>query len=150
LDFKQVSTLPYKYPAFICWADLRRLRQGILKDLSDTAYAPDGPVRFFPTGIESDKENSGRKMEKKQAAIENPVTISGMKITALTEFSIYSWAEKSDIFFFGRKKPLYVFVSGPEFAKAFSVTGEAVSFESIALNFPELKEALEKVLAGNT
>lgn len=89
-------------------------------------------------------------MEKKQVAIENPVIISGLSITPLTESSIYCWEDKNNIFFFAHKKPLYIFISKPESpTEAFTLTGEAVSFDSITLKFPELKEALEKVQIGN-
>ena len=85
-------------------------------------------------------------MEKKQVAIENPVTISGSKITPVIQISLHCWQNKGRISFFGFKKPLYVLISQPGSPlKAFAVNGEAVSLESISLEYSELRDILEKM-----
>jgi len=84
-------------------------------------------------------------MEKKQVAIETPVSVSGLTIVPVTSTSTYSWQNKAGVSFFGLKQPLYILIKSPKWpVKVFSIEGEEVSLGEIESNYPEIKASLEK------
>jgi hypothetical protein len=85
-------------------------------------------------------------MEKKKIELNAPVAISGITIVPVTETSMQVRQKDGKASYFGFKRPVYVLVLSPEApARAFQVTGEETTVELIASEYPELKDALEKL-----
>jgi hypothetical protein len=103
-------------------------------------------VHILSPRFQVDEKNGSEKMEKKQVAIENPVNVDGLSIIPITETVIYGWQYKGNFSFFGHKRPIYVLISKPESRlEAFTISGEPISTDKIALSFPELRVTLRKL-----
>lgn len=81
-------------------------------------------------------------MEKKEVAIDNPLTVAGITLIPITEISLHSWQRKGGISFLGMKQPLSVVVISPSGKKAFKVSGEEVLLDQLIEEIPILKEKL--------
>lgn len=84
-------------------------------------------------------------MEKKEIAIDNPVTIDGLTIIPVVQVLLNSWHVKDKASFFGSKQPIALIVVSPLAKRAFRITGEEVSIEQLIQEAPGIKEVLEKL-----
>lgn len=84
-------------------------------------------------------------MEKKEIAIDNPVTIAGLTIIPVVQVLLNSWQVKGNASFFGLKQPVAVIVVSPLAKRAFRITGEEVSIEQLIQEAPGIKERLERL-----
>ncbi len=84
-------------------------------------------------------------MEKKQIAVGDPITISGITIIPVIQTQVDSWPYNGGINFFGLKKPLYLLVSSPKSpVKAFDMYGKETPIEEIEQKFPELQPVVNR------
>jgi hypothetical protein len=82
-------------------------------------------------------------MEKKEVAIEGPLTIGGTRVYVSTEVRVGCTSSKSRLVCFGTKKPTYiVIVSGFE-KRAFTVQGEEVRLERLMEEVVGIEALLE-------
>ncbi len=85
-------------------------------------------------------------MEKKQIALGNPVTISGVTIIPVTQTQIFSWPNITGASFYCLKKPLYVLVSTAKSTmKAFNMDGTETTLDAIREKYPELQTSLDRI-----
>ena len=83
-------------------------------------------------------------MEKKEVAVESPVTVSGLTLVPVVEVSVNCAHTGQVTSFSGMKQPVAVVVVSPSLKKAFRISGEEVSIEQLVQEAP----ALEETLAG--
>ncbi|MBN1188397.1 MAG: hypothetical protein JXA46_01480 [Dehalococcoidales bacterium] len=84
-------------------------------------------------------------MEKTQTTLESPVTAGSLTLIPVTRTSAAAWHNTDRSYFSGMKKPLYILVLAPDSGtKAYRITGEQVSPETIMAEFPELRESMKK------
>jgi hypothetical protein len=82
-------------------------------------------------------------MEKKEVAIEGPLTIGGTRIYVASEVRIACTSNKGRLICSGTKKPTYtLIVSGLE-KRAFTVQGEEVTLERLAEDVAGIEALLE-------
>jgi len=81
-------------------------------------------------------------MEKKEVVIENPVTVAGITLVPVTQFSLNQWHGKHSRLYFGMKEPVGVVVVSPSTKRVFRITGEEISLEELITEAPGIKEVL--------
>jgi hypothetical protein len=85
-------------------------------------------------------------MEKKQVAIEEPVSLVGLTIVIVTETRIWAFGEDRSSMMFGSKEPLFVLIKTPAtHYKVFDMEGEEIQLDEIKDKFPELKPDLDRI-----
>jgi len=84
-------------------------------------------------------------MEKKEIAIDNPVTVAGLTIIPVAQVLLNYWQVKGSTSFFGLKQPVAVIVVSPLAKRAFRITGEEVSIDQLVQEAPSIKEILERL-----
>ena len=84
-------------------------------------------------------------MEKKEVAIDNPVTVAGLTIIPVVQVLLNYWQTKGSTSFFGLKQAVAVIVVSPSAKRAFRVTGEEVSIDQLIQEAPSIKEMLERL-----
>ncbi len=84
-------------------------------------------------------------MEKKEIAIDNPVTVAGLTIIPVVQVLLNYWHTKDSTSFFGLKQPVAVIVVSPLAKRAFRITGEEVSIDQLVQEAPGIKELLERL-----
>ena len=83
-------------------------------------------------------------MEKKEVAIESPVSVDGVTLIPVVQVLQGFWQKENNASFFGVKRPVAVVVVTPSAKKAFRMTGEEVSIDQLVKEFPIIKEVLDK------
>ena len=87
-------------------------------------------------------------MEKKEVAVENPVTVSGLTFVPVVEVSVNYTHTGKVTSFCGLKQPVAVVVVSPSLKKAFRISGEEVSIEQLTREAPALEEVLDGLQSG--
>lgn len=81
-------------------------------------------------------------MEKSVVSLDNPISIRGLTVIPVVKFSLnYSFA--AGIAVMSTKQPVAAVIISPSQKKAFRMTGEEVSLEQLATEFPAIREPLE-------
>lgn len=81
-------------------------------------------------------------MEKETVILEKPVSSAGLTITVVAKLRLGSWKHAA----FGMKQPVAVVVDSAAGKTVFSVTtGEAITMQQLAREFPTIKGELEKL-----
>jgi hypothetical protein len=83
-------------------------------------------------------------MEKRITGTETPITFPGTTIIPLWEISLH-YSTSAGITFSGSKKAIGIVIINTKHTKVFRVNGEKVPLDTILLEVPGLKEAMEKV-----
>lgn len=82
-------------------------------------------------------------MEKKEVAIEGPLTIGGIKVYVAAEVWIGCTSSKGRLACFGAKKPTYTVIVSDSEKRAFTVRGEEVSMEQLTKDVAGIEALLE-------
>ncbi len=83
-------------------------------------------------------------MDKKEVAINNPVTVAGVTLIPIVEISQNYWQGNRGISFMGVKQPVSVIVVSPSAKRAFRMTGEEISLDQLIQEVPGVKEILAR------
>ncbi len=83
-------------------------------------------------------------MDKKEVAINNPVTVAGVTLIPIVEISQNYWQGNRGISFMGVKQPVSVIVVSPSAKRAFRMTGEEVPLDQLIQEVPGVKEILAR------
>ena len=83
-------------------------------------------------------------MDKKEVAINNPVTVAGVTLIPIVKISQYYWQGNRGISFMGVKQPVSVIVVSPSAKRAFRMTGEEVPLDQLIQEVPGVKEILAR------
>ena len=84
-------------------------------------------------------------MEKQKIEIGRPVTVGNLRIIPVAEVVFKYRGRKKNVASFGLKRPVGSVVLLPDGPQAFRATGEAVSVEQLAQEFPEMKDTLAAI-----
>lgn len=84
-------------------------------------------------------------MEKKEVGIGKPVSVAGLTLIPVVQVLLNYWSGKGGASFFSVKQPVAVVIVSPSAKKAFRVTGEEVSLDQLAQEFPNIKATLEEI-----
>ena len=82
-------------------------------------------------------------MEKKEIAIEGPVTIGTIKVYVVAEVWIGCTSSKGRLACFGAKKPTYTVIISDSEKRAFTVQGEEVTMERLTEDVAGIEALLE-------
>jgi len=82
-------------------------------------------------------------MEKKEVAIEGPLTIGGIKVYVAAEVRIGCTNSKGRLACFGTKKPTYTVIVSDSEKRAFTVQGEEVTMERLTEDVAGIEALLE-------
>jgi len=82
-------------------------------------------------------------MEKKEVAIEGPLTIGGIKVYVASEVWIGCTSSKGRLAYFGAKKPTYIVIVSDSEKRAFTVRGEEVTMERLTKDVAGIEALLE-------
>jgi uncharacterized spore protein YtfJ len=84
-------------------------------------------------------------MEKKEITVSSLVNIAGITIVPVSRVSINARHGKRGTAFYGSIQPDSVIIITPSGKRAFRVTGEEVTLDQLAWEFPDISEKLEEV-----
>ena len=88
-------------------------------------------------------------MEKKEVAIDNPVTTAGLTIVPVVQVLLNSGHVKGNASFFGLKQPIAVIVVSQIAKRAFRITGEEISIEQLEKEVPGVKVTTEGISSSS-
>ena len=77
--------------------------------------------------------------------VENPVTVAGVTLVPVTRVLSHHWCREHIFSCFDIKQPVGVVVGSPSGKKAFRLTGEEISLDQLVTEYPDIKEAVEKI-----
>ncbi len=83
-------------------------------------------------------------MVKREAAIDNAVSVDGLTIIPVVEVSLGYLLFNNFATVYGFKEPVAFIIVSPAEKRAFRITGEEVSVEQLVKESPEIKELLER------
>ena len=89
------------------------------------------------------------KMEKKEIAIVNPVTVAGVTLIPVSKATINCWHSKRVIAFSGSTQPVSIIIVTPSAKKAFRITGEEITLDQLAQEIPGIWQTLEEIESGS-
>ena len=81
-------------------------------------------------------------MEKKEVAVDNPLTVAGLTIIPVVQVVVNYWQAKGSTLFFGLKQPVAVIVVSPSAKRGFRISGEEIPIDQLVEEAPGLKEIL--------
>ena len=84
-------------------------------------------------------------MEKKEVAIDSPMTVDGVTVIPVAKISLNYQHGNSSLSFFGVKQPIGVILVSRSLKRAFRITGEEVSIDQLMQEVPKIKEVLERL-----
>ncbi len=84
-------------------------------------------------------------MEKKEVEIGNPMTIAGVTLIPVIEFSLNYWHGEGRFSCFVIKQPVSIVVVSSSGKRAFRASGEEVPLGQFIQETPGIKEVLETI-----
>jgi uncharacterized spore protein YtfJ len=84
-------------------------------------------------------------VEKKEVAIDNPVTIAGLTLVPVVQILLSYWHGRSSSLYSGTKQPVALVIVSPSAKRAFRITGEEISIDQLFQEAPEIEEMLERI-----
>lgn len=83
-------------------------------------------------------------MEKKEIITVNPVSVGGITVIPVSKITVKSQKGKRGIAFSGIKQPDSIIIVTPSGKRVFRITGEEVTLDQLAEEFPGILKKLEE------